>query len=229
MLGTANGAGIRESVHPCTTSTCCGGKLGFGSCPRFALCLGFCGRMPPKWGPCGTARVRRTKSEGGRTRCAPVRRMYMDVHPANPGAPSRSRKAGCLETVPPGGVFLWLPFFAQAKKVTRSPAGRVEALPFNCKQSAGSPSNESNPLARRASGSFAFQLHGKAQYHLQMKVTCSLEGSGSSALQTAGGHLPVAGAAGGCAMKSSVSRSAGTWLGRPRANDNRIDEWPTPG
>jgi hypothetical protein len=27
-----------------------------------------------------------------------------------------------------GGVFLWLPFFAQAKKVTRSPAGRVEAL-----------------------------------------------------------------------------------------------------
>jgi hypothetical protein len=24
-------------------------------------------------------------------------------------------------------VFLWLPFFAQAKKVTRSPAGRVEA------------------------------------------------------------------------------------------------------
>jgi len=26
-----------------------------------------------------------------------------------------------------GGVFLWLPFFAQAKKVTRSPAGRVEA------------------------------------------------------------------------------------------------------
>jgi hypothetical protein len=29
-----------------------------------------------------------------------------------------------------GGVFLWLPFFAQAKKVTRSPAGRVEALHF---------------------------------------------------------------------------------------------------
>jgi hypothetical protein len=27
-----------------------------------------------------------------------------------------------------GGVFLWLPFFAQAKKVTRSPIGRVEAL-----------------------------------------------------------------------------------------------------
>jgi len=27
-----------------------------------------------------------------------------------------------------GGVFLWLPFFAQAKKVTRSPTGRVEAL-----------------------------------------------------------------------------------------------------
>jgi len=27
-----------------------------------------------------------------------------------------------------GGVFLWLPFFAHAKKVTRSPKGRVEAL-----------------------------------------------------------------------------------------------------
>jgi hypothetical protein len=26
-----------------------------------------------------------------------------------------------------GGVFLWLSFFAQAKKVTRSPVGRVEA------------------------------------------------------------------------------------------------------
>jgi hypothetical protein len=32
-----------------------------------------------------------------------------------------------------GGVFLWLPFFAQAKKVTRSPAGRVEALHLNSK------------------------------------------------------------------------------------------------
>jgi len=32
-----------------------------------------------------------------------------------------------------GGVFLWLPFFAQAKKVTRSPAGRVEALHFKSK------------------------------------------------------------------------------------------------
>ncbi len=29
-----------------------------------------------------------------------------------------------------GGVFLWLSFFAQAKKVTRSPAGRVKALLF---------------------------------------------------------------------------------------------------
>jgi len=32
-----------------------------------------------------------------------------------------------------GGVFLWLPFFAQAKKVTRSPLGRVEALHFKLK------------------------------------------------------------------------------------------------
>ena len=34
-----------------------------------------------------------------------------------------------------GGVFLWLPFFAQAKKVTRSPAGRVEALLLERKKS----------------------------------------------------------------------------------------------
>jgi hypothetical protein len=32
-----------------------------------------------------------------------------------------------------GGVFLWLPFFAQAKKVTRSHAGQVEALHFKRK------------------------------------------------------------------------------------------------
>ena len=34
-----------------------------------------------------------------------------------------------------GGVFLWLSFFAQAKKVTRSPAGRVEALHFRYRKS----------------------------------------------------------------------------------------------
>ena len=33
-----------------------------------------------------------------------------------------------------GGVFLWLSFFAQAKKVTRSPEGRVEALHFTEQQ-----------------------------------------------------------------------------------------------
>jgi len=32
--------------------------------------------------------------------------MYTDVHPANPAALSRSRKAGCLETAPPGCVSL---------------------------------------------------------------------------------------------------------------------------
>ena len=36
-----------------------------------------------------------------------------------------------------GGVFLWLPFFAQAKKVTRSPVGRVEALLLNNKKKPG--------------------------------------------------------------------------------------------
>src|SRR6478735_1808853 len=54
--------------------------------------------------------------------------MYMDVHPANPGAPSRSRKAGCLETAPPGVCFF----------------GYLLCT-----------SKEGNPLARRASGSSA--------------------------------------------------------------------------
>jgi hypothetical protein len=40
-----------------------------------------------------------------------------------------------------GGVFLWLPFFAQAKKVTRSPVGRVEAL--HCQR----PTNDQNGCA----------------------------------------------------------------------------------
>src|SRR6187455_2463785 len=52
--------------------------------------------------------------------------------PRNPLAHSEGRMPGERAT---GGVFLWLPFFAQAKKVTRSPAGRVEALHFKEDQS----------------------------------------------------------------------------------------------
>src|SRR5690348_13086081 len=77
-----------------------------------------------------------------------------------------------------GGVFLWLPFFAQAlrrrsgansaagrvaakgrmpgvKKVTRSPQGEWKLCISIARQSVVSRSNESDPLARRASGSSA--------------------------------------------------------------------------
>src|SRR5262249_4422828 len=77
--------------------------------------------------------------------------MYTDVHSANPGAPSRTRRTRmCGGRATPGCVSL-VTFFAQAlrrrsgansgagpegaqgrmpgvKKVTRSPEGRVEAL-----------------------------------------------------------------------------------------------------
>jgi hypothetical protein len=127
---------IHESVHPCTTPRRRDGKLwlGFGLALAWLwlwLCSSFCGRRPPKRGPLWRGEGAQDKSTGGRARCAAVRCMYMDVHPANP----RSTLAHSQGSMPgerdAGGVFLWLPFFAQAaqaKKVTRSPAGRVEAL-----------------------------------------------------------------------------------------------------
>ncbi len=65
----------------------------------------FCGRMPPKRGPLWRGERAEEKSAGGRTRCAPVRRMYTDVHPAIPVARSRTRRAGCLESASPGVCF----------------------------------------------------------------------------------------------------------------------------
>jgi hypothetical protein len=56
--------------------------------------------------------------------------------PRSPLAYSEGRMPGERAT---GGVFLWLPFFAQAKKVTRSPAGRVEALHFIATRAGRSP------------------------------------------------------------------------------------------
>jgi len=94
------------------------------------LLLSFCGRMPPNRGPMRRGECAEGKSEGGRARCAPVRCMYTDVHSANPGAQSRTRRAGCPEGAPPGVCF-----FAY----------------FLC------TSKESKPLARRASGSSALR------------------------------------------------------------------------
>ena len=85
--------------------------------------------MPPKWGPCGAARGRRKSPQGARTMRASSLRAHGRAlsEPRSPLANSEGRMPGERAT---GGVFLWLLFFAQAKKVTRSPAGRVEALHF---------------------------------------------------------------------------------------------------
>ena len=61
-------------------------------------------RMGPLW--CGEGA--QEKPAGWRAQCAPVRCMYMDVHSANPVAPSRTRRAGCPESAPPGWPSLWL-------------------------------------------------------------------------------------------------------------------------
>jgi hypothetical protein len=124
---------IHESVHPCTASTCCSGEL-------LLLRQDAAQQGPPEaWRGCeGKVRSRahrmcaRSLNVHGRTSSEP-RSTLADLEGRMPG-----RRAA-------GGVFLWLPFFAQAKKVTRSPqasgsfalggatrslAGRVEALHF---------------------------------------------------------------------------------------------------
>jgi hypothetical protein len=77
---------------------------------------------PEAWRGCA-GKVRRR----AHTMCA----RSLNVHGRTSSEP-RSALAKAQGRMPgdraAGGVFLWLPFFAQAKKVTRSAAGRVEAL-----------------------------------------------------------------------------------------------------
>jgi hypothetical protein len=63
-----------------------------------------------------------------RARCAPVRCMYTEVHSTNPGVRSRTRRAGCPESVASGCVSFGYLSLHKQRKVTRAPAGRVEAL-----------------------------------------------------------------------------------------------------
>ncbi len=134
MLGTANGAGIHESVHPCTTSRCRNGKLCLRLLLRLSLSLWL--RLwllrqdaaqpgPPVARRGGAGSVRRR----AHTMCARSLNVQgrTSSEPRSTLAESEGRMPGDRAT---GGVFLWLPFFAQAKKVTRSPAGRVEAPSF---------------------------------------------------------------------------------------------------
>ena len=123
MLGTANGAVscTNPSIHGLRWCGLQGKRIRLW----LPLLLRLLRQEAAELGPHEARRMR-----GGRARCAPVRCMYTDVHSANPGAQSRTRRAGCPEGAPPGVCF-----FAY----------------FLC------TSKESKPLARRASGSSALR------------------------------------------------------------------------
>ena len=76
------------------------------SCSR--SCLSAQDARP--WGPCAAAKVRREKPEGWATGRGPVRCRRRRRRQRTPGAPSRSRRAGCPETAVPGWPFFWLLF-----------------------------------------------------------------------------------------------------------------------
>jgi len=87
--------------------------------------------------PCGAASVRRKKPEGWRARCAPVRCRHTDVPSADRRSTlakseamdgRRPRHRGCVSLVT---------FFAQAKKVTRSPQASGSSALQDRKQGTG--------------------------------------------------------------------------------------------
>ena len=88
----------------------------------------FCGRMPPKRGPVRRGEGAQEKARRGPRRMRGRSLLYMDVQSAN----LRSAFANPQGRMPGGrafrGVLSLVTLFAQAKRVTRSAAGRVEAL-----------------------------------------------------------------------------------------------------
>jgi len=97
----------------------------------------FCGRMPPKWGPCGAASGWR-KSPKGRAQDARegAARTGMCAQrlpePAREPGGQDARKARYLGCVSFGYLSLH-----KQRKVTRSPEGRVKALHFKRQQNKG--------------------------------------------------------------------------------------------
>jgi len=124
MLGTANGAvdpRIRASLH----------YLEVLEWKALALALALASAAGCL--PNGPPEARRGCAGSVRRRAHTMCARSLNVHGCTSSEP-RSTLADLKGRMPgrrvAGGVFLWLPFFAQAKKVTRSPAGRVEALHF---------------------------------------------------------------------------------------------------
>ncbi len=113
MLGTANGAGIHESVHPCTAPWHVGVRT---LAVALASAAGCCETGPPEARRGCEGKVRRR----AHTMCARSLNAHgrASSEPRSALAQSQGRMPGDRAA---GGVFLWLPFFAQAKKVTRSP------------------------------------------------------------------------------------------------------------
>src|SRR5262249_36051556 len=77
--------------------------------PRFALP----GPSWPRRAGGGNSRVHRTRARAG-MRAGPI--TAQDVPQSDPGACSRSRRAGCPTTADARVCFLWLLSFAQAKE-----------------------------------------------------------------------------------------------------------------
>ena len=97
---------FHESVHPCTALRNRSPLEKPSEKKRSASsCFCFCGRMPPKRGPLWRGEGAQEKPEGWRAGCAPVRCAHMDVRSTDPGAASRSRRAGCPKTASPGVCF----------------------------------------------------------------------------------------------------------------------------
>ncbi len=209
MLGTANGARIHESVHPCTISRCRSGKL------SLSFWLWLLRQDAAETGP-PVAR----RAHGGTARRV-ARRMRASSLNAQGRASSEPRSAfahsqGRMpEERAIGGVFLWLPFFAQAlrrrsgansgagrvaakgrmpgvKKVTRSPTGRAEALHFEKRKStrrwipafAGLRRQDAGANIREAAFNSGAGHGPKGEWRMQLAMTstrCASAGSSQCA------------------------------------------------
>ena len=122
-------ARIRASLH-CVTAIVRFHTTPTSRATRASRCCCFCGRMPPKRGPLWRGEQVEGQPEGARAGSARGRCAHKDVRSAPPGTCSRTRRAGCPESAPPGVCFFG---------------------DFLC------TSKESYPLARRASGSLALK------------------------------------------------------------------------
>jgi len=149
-------ARIRASLH-CVTAIVRFHTTPTSRATRASRCCCFCGRMPPKRGPLWRGEQVEGQPEGARAGSARGRCAHKDVRSAPPGTCSRTRRAGCPESAPPGvcffGYFLCTSTAPQERREQRSWPRSGEGQDAR--------SQESNPLGRRTSGSTALQEKSK--------------------------------------------------------------------